>query len=86
MGSGHRTGKKNWLFCNSEKGAESSALIYSITETAKLNNLKPYAYLKHILTELPKLCDDNGNIELSKLDPLMPWSSELPEECRKLRR
>lgn len=79
-------GKKNWLFCNTENGAESSALIYSVTETAKLNNLKPYAYLNHILTELPKLCDDDGNIELSKLDPLMPWSSELPEECRKLRR
>ena len=51
--------------------------------TAKLNNLRPYYYFKYILTELPKLCDEKGNIDPAKLDYLMPWSETLPEEYRK---
>ena len=74
------------MFHNTARGAEASALVYSISETAKLNNLRPYYYFRHILTELPKLCDKKGNIDPAKLDILMPWSTELPEECRKLRR
>ena len=54
--------------------------------TAKLNNLRPYYYLKYILTELPKLCDEQGNINPADLDYLMPWAEELPDECRKPRR
>jgi len=68
------------------KGARASALVYSISETAKLNNLRPYYYFRHILTELPKYCDEKGNINPAKLDQLMPWAEELPEECRKPRR
>ncbi|MEG0108806.1 MAG: transposase [Lachnospiraceae bacterium] len=79
-------GKKNWMFHNTAKGANASALVYSISETAKLNNLRPYNYFKYILTELPKLCDENGNIEPADLDFIMPWSEQLPEECRKPRR
>lgn len=78
-------GKKNWMFHNTARGAEASALVYSISETAKLNNLRPYYCFRHILTELPKLCDKKGNIDPAKLDILMPWSTELPEECRKPR-
>lgn len=40
---------------------------------------------KYILTELPKLCDERGNIDPTKLDYLMPWSDSLPDECRKPR-
>ena len=72
-------------FHNTARGAEASALVYSISEAAKLNNLRPYYYFRHILTELPKLCDKKGNIDPAKLDILMPWSTELPEECRKPR-
>ncbi len=79
-------GKKNWMFHDSVKGAQASAVIYSLSETAKLNNLRPYYYFKHLLTELPKLCDDKGNIDSTKLDHLLPWSTELPKECRKPRR
>lgn len=79
-------GKKNWMFHNTANGASASASVYSISETAKLNNLRPYYYFKYILTELPKLCDEKGNIEPAKLDYLMPWSDSLPEECRKSRR
>lgn len=78
-------GKKNWLFHNTAKGANASALIYSISETAKLNNLRPYYYFKYLLTELPKQCDAKGNIDPAKLDYLMPWSDSLPDECRKPR-
>lgn len=76
-------GRKNWMFHNTANGANASALVYSISETAKLNNLRPYYYFKYILTELPKLCDENGYINPKDLDHLMPWSESLPEECRK---
>lgn len=79
-------GKKNWMFHDSIQGAQSSAIIYSISETAKLNNLRPYYYFKHLLTELPKLCDEKGNIDSAKLEHLLPWAKELPAECRKPRR
>ena len=58
-------------------------MVYSISETAKLNQLRPYYYFKYILTELPKLCDARGNIDPIKLDYLMPWSDSLPDKCRK---
>ena len=76
-------GKKNWVLINSIKGAEASALAYSIAESAKANILKPYFYFKHLLSELPERMDENGNIDPSTLDDLMPWSTGLPEECYK---
>ena len=53
-------GKKNWMFHNTANGASANAMVYSISETAKLNSLRPYYYFRHILTELPKRCDVNG--------------------------
>ena len=80
-------GKKNWMFINSVKGADASAVVYSVTETAKLNGLKPYAYLNHLLTELPELLDDEGKVmDTAKLDALLPWSKTLPDICYKQRR
>ena len=79
-------GKKNWMFHDSIMGAQASAIIYSISETAKLNNLRPYYYFKHLLTGLPKLCNEKGNIDSAKLEHLLPWAKELPAECRKPRR
>lgn len=79
-------GKKNWLFHDSVKGAQASAIIYSISETAKLNDLRPYFYFRHLFTELPKYCDSEENIDPTKLDDLLPWSEKLPDECRKPRR
>ena len=74
------------IFHNTAKGASASAMVYRISETAKLNNLRPYYYFKYILTELPKLFDERGNIDSTKLDYLMPWSDSLPDECWKPRR
>lgn len=80
-------GKKNWMFHNTARGASASALVYSIAETAKINNLRPYYYFKYILSEMAKYCDNYGNMEPNvSIDYLMPWSETLPEECRKPRR
>ena len=61
-------------------GAKSSAIIYSIAETAKANNLKPYEYFEYLLTEIPKHMDDTDR---SFLDELVSWSEKLPESIRK---
>ena len=73
-------GKKNWVMIDTIAGAKSSAIIYSIAETAKANNLKPYDYFEYLLTEIPKHLDDTDR---SFLDDLLPWSPSLPANCRK---
>ena len=73
-------GKKNWEMIDTINGASSSAIIYSIAETAKANQLKPYDYFEYLLTELPKHTDDNNNDFLADL---LPWSETLPEHIRK---
>ena len=73
-------GKKNWEMIDTVNGATSSAVIYSIAETAKANQLKPYEYFEYLLTEIPKHMDDkNSNF----LEELLPWSETLPENIRK---
>ena len=72
-------GRRNWLFAKSVRGADASALVYSITETALLNHLKPYAYLTYILDELRKMGAFPKEEELKKL---LPWSEDFPEYCR----
>ena len=73
-------GKKNWVMIDTISGAKASAIAYSIAETAKANNLKPYEYFKHLLTVIPEHLDDTDR---SFMDKLLPWSDELPSECRK---
>ena len=73
-------GKKNWQMIDTINGAKTSAIIYSIVETAKANNLKPYDYIQYILEEIPKHMDDK---ERSFLKNLLPWSENLPAEIRK---
>ena len=46
-------GRKAWLFSGSPKGAEASALLYTLVETAKANGLEPRAYLTHVFEQLP---------------------------------
>ncbi len=72
--------KKNWVMIDTINGAKSSAIAYSIAETAKANNLKPYEYFKYLLTEIPEHMDDTDR---SFIENLLPWSETLPEECRK---
>ena len=46
-------GRKNWLFCDTPKGAWASATIYSLVETARANGHEPYRYLCHLFDRLP---------------------------------
>ena len=73
-------GKKNWVMIDTVAGARSSAIIYSIAETAKANSLKPYDYFEYLLTEIPKHLDDTDR---AFLEDLLPWSPNLPANCRK---
>lgn len=73
-------GKKNWMMIDTVAGAQSSAIIYSIAETAKANNLKPYDYFEYLLTEIPKHLDDTDR---TFMDDLLPWSMNLSANCRK---
>ena len=71
-------GRKNWLFSNTQGGANSSATIYSIVETAKGNGLNPFKYLTYLFEQLP-------NIDVkdqSSIDSLLPWSANLPNDCK----
>ena len=72
--------KKNWQMIDTINGAHSSAIIYSIAETAKANNLKPYDYFVYLLEEIPKHMDEEDR---SFLEDLLPWSQKLPEGIRK---
>jgi hypothetical protein len=62
-------GRKNWLFATSTQGAKALANWYSVIETAKANGLDPFAYLRHLLAELPRYKAENRDIA-----PLMPWN------------
>lgn len=73
-------GKKNWQMIDTIHGAKSSAIIYSIVETAKANNLKPFDYVQHLLEEIPKHINDK---DCSFLEDLLPWSGKLPAGIRK---
>ena len=48
-------GRKNWLFAKSVNGANASAILYSLIETAKANGLEPYAWLRYVLSRVPQL-------------------------------
>lgn len=58
-------GRKNWLFSNTSRGAHASAILYSLIEIARANGIDCYAYLSHLLNQIPK--------ENCSLDELMPW-------------
>jgi transposase len=61
-------GRKNWLFAGTPEGAEASALLYSLIETARANNLEPYAYLRFIFEKLPTAAS------LQDYEALLPWN------------
>lgn len=61
------TGRKNWMFSNTPRGADSSAILYSLVLTARANNLNPYRYLTALFKRLPNLAADD-------LSCLMPWN------------
>jgi hypothetical protein len=73
-------GRRNWLFCNTERGAEVTAMVYSIVETACQNGANPLLYLQFLLEKTPdymELTDRN------RLEELMPWSGQWHEYEKK---
>ncbi len=69
-------GRKNWLFCDSVKGADSSAIVYSMVETAKVNGMEPYDYLLLVLSILPSWGRAPSH---EKLETLMPWHPDVKQ-------
>ena len=61
-------GRKNWLFSNTARGAQASATLYSIIETAKANGMVPFDYLNLLFTELPKRRPETD------VSDLLPWN------------
>lgn len=67
-------GRKNWLFANTGKGAQASATIYSIIETAKSYGLSVEKYLVYLMNGLSN--------ETTSIEDIMPWSKSLPEDLK----
>ena len=65
-------GRKNWLFSNTATGAQASAMMYSLVETAKANGLIPFDYLRYLLEQLPTKPED--------IDYLLPWNVGLTKD------
>ena len=76
-------GRKNWVNMYSENGAQSSAVIHSLVETAKANNLRVHEYLELLLAELSAHADDTDR---SFLVDLLPWSKNVQEKCHSLKK
>ena len=74
-------GKHSWHIIDSVNGAKASAFYYSIAETTKANGLKPYGYMRYLISELIKY--PRGSVPDEELEALMPWSDSLPEICYK---
>lgn len=70
-------GRKNWLFSASPKGAASSAIVYTMVEMAKANDLNTYKYLTYLLSQRP---DDEMSDE--QLEQLAPWSETAKMNCQ----
>ena len=68
-------GRKNWLFCDSERGAHAAAVLYSIVNTAKMNGLKVYDYLNWVFERI-------RSKDYDKTEDLVPWSNMIPEYVR----
>ena len=71
-------GRKNFVLMATDNGAKASAMLYSLAETAKANEVNTYKYFELLLTEIPKHMEDN---DLSFIDDLLPWAPRVQKEC-----
>jgi len=72
-------GKHSWHVIDSPNGAESSAILYSLTETAKANGLKPYEYFVYLFESILSHMDDAPK---DYMDGLLPWSDKIPDNVK----
>lgn len=69
-------GRRYWLFCDTPKGADASAAVYTMVEMAKAHNLNIYRYLNYLLEHLPNIkMSDNA------LSKLAPWDQGVIANC-----
>src|ERR1700758_1275057 len=59
--------RKSWLFAGSERGAERAAFMYTLIQTAKLNNVDPQAWMADVLARI-------ADTPQTKLADLLPWN------------
>lgn len=69
-------GRKNWLFSDTQAGADASMLVYTMIEMAKAHNLNPYKYLNYLLESRP-----SDRMSDSELELLLPWTDEIQKVC-----
>ena len=70
-------GRRNWLFSATPKGATASALVYTMVEMAKTNELNIYKYLTYLLEHRP-----SEDMSDEQLEALTPWSKEVQNVCK----
>ena len=73
------TARRAWLFADTPNGARANAVLYTLVETARANDLNVYAYLDYLLAKMPN-ADFYNHPEI--IDDMLPWSDKLPESCR----
>ncbi len=69
-------GRCNWMFSDTPKGADASAMVYTMVEMAIEHNLNIYKYLKYLLEQLPGMVMSDD--EFAKL---VPWNDEVQSVC-----
>jgi hypothetical protein len=70
-------GRKAWLFAGSDRGGERAALMYTLIQTARLNDIDPQAWLSDVLARI-------NEHKITELDALLPWRWAAERERRKL--
>jgi hypothetical protein len=63
--------RRNWLFADTVSGAKASAHLYSLVQTARANELEPYAYLRRLFDQLPKATT------VEDFEALLPFNAAL---------
>lgn len=71
--------RKNFVMIDTIHGANASAMIFGLVETAKANGLNVYEYLKYLLTEIPKHMRKK---DLSFVEDLLPWAPTIQKNCK----
>ena len=73
-------GRKNWLFCDTDNGAEASAILYSFVLTAIENSIDPSKYLELVLDELAQITPSNFTTDI--LRQYLPYSDYIASKCK----